>query len=234
MGLKLRQAFIKRIWTIYVMELIIVILGITIAFQVQVIYEDKQDRRQEQIALERLHNENELNLEEFESLMPYRINMEQNTRILHLMLDTPLANNPDSLAKYLFPLQRISTPDLPEESMDYYLNGNFRQRNLDLGRELQKLKGLYLELKELTGHYWEKKSAYFYNPVKSQVDFSNRRIISLERINSLSFRNDLWSLFLDEIEQNRLYKESYDQLVEVQYLTEQLLQKDKKTPSVTP
>ena len=223
MGLKLRQRIKQRLWSIYLMELLIVILGITIAFQVQVIYEDKQDRNREITALERLHNENDLNLTEFESLMPYRMNMEQNTRMLQIMLDSPFGNNRDSLSTYLFTLQRVSTPDLPEESMEAYLNGNFKLRNQDLSRELQKLKGLYLELKELTSHYWEKKNEYFYNPIKDEVDFTRRQIVSTQKLRSLSFKNDLWSLFLDEIEQNRLYKESYDQLITVQELTEQTL-----------
>jgi len=221
--MKLRQGRRKWLWSVYFMELIIVILGITIAFQVQVIYENKQDLRTEVATLERLYNENELNLTEFESLMPYRINMEQNTRILQILLDSPFSTNRDSLANYLFTLQRVSTPDLPEASMDAYLNGNFKLRNQTLARELQKLKGLYLELKELTSHYWEKKNEYFYNPIKGEVDFTTSQIISIEKLNSLSFKNDLWSLFLDEIEQNRLYKESYDQLIEVQTLTETTL-----------
>ena len=182
MGLKLRQRIKQRLWSIYLMELLIVILGITIAFQVQVIYEDKQDRNREITALERLHNENDLNLTEFESLMPYRMNMEQNTRMLQIMLDSPFGNNADSLSNYLFTLQRVSTPDLPEESMEAYLNGNFKLRNQDLSRELQKLKGLYLELKELTSHYWEKKNEYFYNPIKDEVDFTQRQIISTEKL----------------------------------------------------
>ncbi len=205
------------------MELMIVILGISIAFQVQVIYEDNQNARRELIALERFQSENELNLSEFESLMPYRINMEQNTRILHMILDSPFATNPDSIANYVFTLQRISTPDLPTGAMDGYLKGNHDQRNPELEREMQSLKALYAELKELTSHYWEKKTAYFYNPIKSEVDFSKQQVLSTDKFTSISFRNDLWSLFLDEIEQNRLYKESYDKLIHVQSLTEQAL-----------
>ncbi|GEM_PF-4199176 len=205
------------------MELMIVILGISIAFQVQVIYEDNQNARRELIALERFQSENELNLSEFESLMPYRINMEQNTRILHMILDSPFATNPDSIANYVFTLQRISTPDLPTGAMDGYLKGNHDQRNPELEREMQSLKALYAELKELTSHYWEKKTAYFYNPIKSEVDFSKQQVLSTDNFTSISFRNDLWSLFLDEIEQNRLYKESYDKLIHVQSLTEQAL-----------
>ncbi len=205
------------------MELMIVILGISIAFQVQVIYEDNQNARRELIALERFQSENELNLSEFESLMPYRINMEQNTRILHMILDSPFATNPDSIANYVFTLQRISTPDLPTGAMDGYLKSNHDQRNPELEREMQSLKALYAELKELTSHYWEKKTAYFYNPIKSEVDFSKQQVFSTDKFTSISFRNDLWSLFLDEIEQNRLYKESYDKLIHVQSLTEQAL-----------
>jgi hypothetical protein len=209
------------------MELIIVILGISIAFQVNVVYEDNQAARRQLVALERFYLENELNLSEFESLMPYRINMEQNTRILHILLDSPYATNQDSIANYVFTLHRVSTPDLPIGAMNAYLNSNYEKRDLELEREMQSLKALYAELQELTSHYWQKKTDYFYNPIKSEVDFSNQRVVHTEKLTSLSFRNDLWSLFLDEIEQNRLYKESYDKLVHVQTLTEEALSKRK-------
>jgi len=215
----LRGKIRGKILSIYTMELIVVILGITIAFQAQVYYENKVERKQEKNAIEKLRLENEINLEEFESLQGYRASMEQNTRVLLTILDSPFGNNADTLANYLFDLQRISTPDLQEESMGFYLNSNFTYDRPELSEELISLRNLYQELKDLTDHYWEKKTKYFFDYLKDEVDFVNREVLSTKKLNSIEFRNDIWSLFLDEIEQNRLYKESYDRLLKVQSLT---------------
>ncbi len=220
MGIMLRNKLRGRIISIYTMELLIVILGITIAFQVQLYYEGNVEERLEESAIQKLYLENELNLSEFESLQAYRVNMEQNTRILLAILDSPFKNNVDSLSNYLFDLQRISTPDLQEQSMNFYLNSNFTINESALAEELISLRNLYQELKDLTDHYWEKKSKYFFDYLKDEVDFANRQILSIQKLSSLEFRNDIWSLFLDEIEQNRLYKESYDMLIKVQELTD--------------
>ena len=227
MGIMLRSKIRGRILSIYTMELLIVILGITIAFQVQVYYEGKVEKRLEQSSIQKLYLENELNLDEFESLQAYRLNMEQNTRILLAILDSPFKQNKDSLANYVFDLQRISTPDLQEQSLSYYLNSSFTGDEEELAAELITLRNLYQELRDLTNHYWDKKTKYFFDYLKDEVDFSNRQILSTNKLSSLEFRNDIWSLFLDEIEQNRLYKESYDRLIIVQELTEAALSSKK-------
>ena len=189
----LRNKIKARMLTIYTMELLIVILGISIAFQVQVYYEGKVQERQEQSAIQKLYLENELNLSKFESLQAYRFNMEQNTRILLAILDTPFKSNKDSLSNYIFDLQRISTPDFQEQSMDFYLSSSLNENESEL----------------------------------DEVDFANRRIISTSKLSSLEFKNDIWSLFLDEIEQNRLYKDSFDRLILVQDLTRAALNSKK-------
>ena len=227
MGLMLRNKIKARMLTIYTMELLIVILGISIAFQVQVYYEGKVQERQEQSAIQKLYLENELNLSKFESLQAYRFNMEQNTRILLAILDTPFKSNKDSLSNYIFDLQRISTPDFQEQSMDFYLSSSLNENESELDEELIALRNLYNELSELTAHYWDKKTKYFFDFLKDEVDFANRRIISTSKLSSLEFKNDIWSLFLDEIEQNRLYKDSFDRLILVQDLTRAALNSKK-------
>lgn len=223
----LRHKVKARILSIYTMELLIVILGITIAFQVQVYYERKLEVKQQKGAIEKLSLENQINLDEFQSLQGYRLNMEQSTRALLAVLDSPFGNVPDSIANHLFDLQRIFTPEFQVQSMNFYLNNNFTDQKTQLSEELISLRNLYQELNDITNHYWDKKTKYFFDYLKDEVDFAKRRIISMNKISSLEFRNDIWSLFLDEIEQNRVYKESYDRLVRVQELTEAALSQKK-------
>jgi hypothetical protein len=227
MGIMLRNKVKARMLTIYTMELLIVILGISIAFRFQVYNEGVIEERHEQSAIQKLYLENELNLAKFESLQAYRFNMEQNTRILLAILDSPFKANKDSLSNYIFDLQRISTPDFQEQSMDFYLSSSLNESESELDEELIALRNLYNELGELTEHYWDKKTKYFFDYLKDEVDFANREIISTSKLSSLEFRNDIWSLFLDEIEQNRLYKDSFDRLILVQDLTEAALNSKK-------
>lgn len=187
----LRNKIKARMLTIYTMELLIVILGITIAFQAQVYYERTVEERQEQSAIQKLYLDNELNLTKFKSLQAYRFNMEQNTRILLAILDSPLKANEDSLSNHIFDLQRISTPDFQVQSMDFYLSSSLNESESELDEELIALRNLYNELSDLTEHYWDKKTKYFFDFLKNEVDLANRRIISTAKLSSLEFRNDI-------------------------------------------
>ncbi len=60
----------------YVIEIFLMIFGITIAYQFNVYYEDKKDDKLEIAAIEKLHTENDSNIEEFKSLVDNRLKLE--------------------------------------------------------------------------------------------------------------------------------------------------------------
>ena len=64
------------------------IFGITIAYQFNVYYEDKKDDKLEIAAIEKLHTENDSNIEEFKSLVDNRLKLEEDTRQLARILFT--------------------------------------------------------------------------------------------------------------------------------------------------
>lgn len=209
-------------WKIYLMELAIVIVGITIAYQVNIYYEKGLNRQLELTAIENLHKENEINLAEFRSLESYRIRISSETRRVVTLLRQKRVVK-DSVEAHLFKLVQTSTPDLQHEASNFYLNSNYSNANLKLKNELLTLKTYLQELMSVSSGYQQSKSEDFFKFLRDAVDFPARKIVDMDKITSLEFKNILWNQGSGEIELNRLYKQATEKLQEVQNLVEQIL-----------
>lgn len=213
-------------WKVYLMELVIVIVGITIAYQVNIYYEKGLNRQLELTAIENLHKENEINLAEFRSLENYRIRISSETRrVVTLLRQKHIVK--DSVEAHLFKLVQTSTPDLQHEASNFYLNSNYSNANLELKNELLTLKTYLQELMSVSSGYQQSKSEDFFKFLRNAVDFPARKIVDMDKITSLEFKNILWNQGSGEIELNRLYKQATEKLREVQNLVEQILKEAK-------
>lgn len=224
--MRLLRLLQKFNWKIYLMELVIVIVGITIAYQVNIYYEKGINRQLELTAIENLHKENQINLEEFKSLEAYRKRISSETRSVFQLLGKQSIIK-DSIEAHLFYLVQTSTPDLQQEASNFYLNSNYSNANLELKNELLTLKTYLQELMSLSNGYQQRKSEDFFKYLRDAVDFPARKVVNMDKLNSLEFKNILWNQGSDEIELNRLYKQASEKLTEVQGLVEQIL-KDAK------
>ena len=215
--------FIQKInWKIYLMELVIVILGITIAYQLNIVYEDRVNHKLELSALENLKKENEINLEEFESLELYRERITDRTvKLGKLLKNPPLVK--DSVENYLFSLVQTSTPDLQHEASNFYLSSNYSNRYLVVKNEVLTLKTYLQEFTEMSNGYKEKKSDVFMHYLRDAVDFDQKKVVNLKKIASLEFKNIIWNQGSDEYELNRLYNQAFDQLKMVQFKVDSIL-----------
>ena len=215
--------FIQKInWKIYLMELVIVILGITIAYQLNIVYEDRVNHKLELSALENLKKENEINLEEFESLELYRERITDRTvKLGKLLKNPPLVK--DSVENYLFSMVQTSTPDLQHEASNFYLNSNYSNRYLVVKNEVLTLKTFLQEFTEMSNGYKEKKSDVFMHYLRDAVDFDQKVVVNLNKIASLEFKNIIWNQGSDEFELNRLYNQAFDQLKMVQFKVDSIL-----------
>lgn len=224
--MRLQRLLKKLNWKIYLMELIIVIVGITIAYQVNIYYEKGINRQLELTAIENLRKENQINLEEFKSLEAYRKRISSETRSVFQLLGKQDVIK-DSVEAHLFYLVQTSTPDLQQEASNFYLNSNYSNANLALKNELLTLKTYLQELLTISEGYKERKSQDFMLFLRDAVDFPQRKVVDMKKVKSLEFKNILWNQGSDEIELNRLYKQASEKLTEVQSLVEQIL-KDAK------
>lgn len=208
------------------MELFIVILGITIAYQVNVIYERGINQRLELNAIENLRQENEINIAEFNSLDTYRKRITEKSERLFVLLRKEEPLSKDSAEAYIFRLVQTATPDLQQEASNFYLSSNYGNLNLELKNELLTLKTYLQELIEMSEGYKQRKSGEFMTFLRDAVDFDKKEVVDIDKLRSLSFKNILWNQTADEYELNRLYKQATKKLNEVQVLVESILKEN--------
>ena len=209
----------------YLIEIFIVIFGITVAYQLNVYYEDKKDLKLEDAAIEKLKAENESNISSFESMIEDRFTMEDDTRQLARILFSGGNLQEDSISHYLFDINRTYKPILQYEGLNFYLNTNYTNKNTDLKNELITLKNYYLELRDLVQYYVRMKEKYYSEFLVSEVDFGEERIISLEKIKSVEFKNLVVNLLSNEIDLNALFEEAYQKALDVGVLIDEKLGK---------
>ncbi|MHA7102832.1 hypothetical protein [Roseivirga pacifica] len=220
--MRLKRLFQNRNTKAYLMELVIVILGISIAYQVNNYKERIVNNRLEQNALLNLQKEIQINIDEFESLAAYREGITQETTNFQKALQQD-AISKDTAQKYLFKLVRTSTPDLQHQATTSYLASNYGTTNISLKNELLALQTYLQELTAISEAYNKLKAEDFVKYLRDEVDFSNTVIVSMNKINSLEFRNIIWNQLGYEVELNRLYKLSEEQLLKVEQSIELLL-----------
>lgn len=213
---KLRQ----RDVFIYVMEVLLIIFGITVAYQLNIFYEDKKDMQLEIAAIEKLHSENEVNLTTFESMIDERLQLEVDTRQLARILFSGGNLAEDSISHYLFDINKTYKPLFQIEAINFYLNTNYTNKNSDLKSELISIKSNYLELRDVVDYYVRMKEKYYSDFLITEVDFGEERIISEEKIKSVEFKNLIINLLANEQRLNELFDRAYglalglDELIE--------------------
>lgn len=201
----------------YSMELVIVIVGITAAFQLQIYNEKRVNRQIEINSLSNLKKEIEINIEEFQSLEEYREDITSHSmKLLEALTSGPITN--ELASEHLFKLVRTSTPDLQNQATQAYLESNWSYTNIELKNELLLLQTQLQELQELSSGYKDRKQSKFMDFLFSEVDFPAFTIISMKAINSLTFKNIIWNQTSDEYELNRLYDLASAQLHKVDSL----------------
>ena len=207
----------------YLMEIFIVIFGITVAYQLNVYYEDKKDLRLEKAAIEKLQSENDKNLEFFEDIIDDRLKLEDDTRELARILFSGGNLEDDSISHYLFDINRTHKPNLQTEALNFYLNTNYTNKNSDLKSELITLKSYYQQLKDVVDYYVRMKEKYYSDFLVTEVDFGEERIISLDKIKSVEFKNLVVNLLSNELELNNLFDLAYGQCAKLdELITEKL------------
>ena len=210
-------------WKSYVMELAIVILGISIAYQLNIVYEKSVNQKLEMTAIKNLQKEIEINIAEFISLQEYRTRITKDSRSLLNLLKGPKGISIDSANKYIFRLVQTSTPDLQQEAANFYLNSNYSSSNIELKNELLTLKTYFAELLSLSEGYTGRKESGFKKLLWSSADFPERKVTNLKMINSLEFKNTIWDQTSDEYELNRLFDQAFEELRKIQTYTHQLI-----------
>lgn len=195
-------------------ELVIVILGIFIAFQLTLIGSNKSEKLQYLELVTNVKLENEKNAEEFEELRNYRIKTVALTDSLLRLLNSPETAPKDSIRYFIFSLYRISTLDLQQQALRNLINSTLSVSEHNLKNEAIRLKALYDEWLLSSNEFIEFiefKQNKFYRYLYDDIDFTKGEILNFKTIYSLRFKNNIWEIRGSEREQTRLYNEAFEQ-----------------------
>lgn len=221
-GTSRRLAKIKKADVItYTIEIFIVIFGITVAYQLNVLYEDSKDLKLEKAAIEKVRTELELNITEFDKLIDERLELIKNENQLaqilysggYLYAEDDLENQ--EISKYLFAINKTYKPNLQFEGLNYYINTNYTTSNSDLKNSLLTLKNKYVALKEVAQYHTSMKEKYYNDFLIKDVDFGLQKVVNYERIKSIEFKNLILNLIENEIELNRLLEEANNIAIDI-------------------
>lgn len=204
-GKKLR----RRDIFIYLMEVVLIIFGITVAYQLNVFYENKKDGTLEISAIEKVYSENATNLITFESIIDERLQLEEDTRQLARILFSGGNLAEDSISHFLFDINKTYKPIFQVEAINFYLNTNYTDKHTELKSELIILKGTLLELRDVVEFYVRMKEKYYNDFLVTEVDFGEERIISDKKIKSVEFKNLVINLLSNEQTLNELFDKAY-------------------------
>lgn len=207
----------------YLMEVLLIIFGITVAYQLNVFYDGKKDLQLEKSAIGKVHNENETNMAYFESTIEERHLLENDTRELARILFSGGNLEDFYIDQYLFSINKVVKPVVQLEAVNFYLNTNYTNRNSDVKSELITLKSKYLELRDVVDTYLRLKEKYYSDFLVSEVDFGEERILKYDKIKSVEFKNLVVNLLAIEQELNKLFNESYARSIDLDELIERKL-----------
>ena len=178
------------------MELLIVVVGVSIAFQLNVWNDERKSAETEKYLLQNFSSENQLNKIEIDTtLLNLNYTIEANPSLISkLKVQDP---NMDSVRIIMGRLYTISWPDITSTHLNNYL-GHESGTSL-LKEEMLVLKTHYISVDELIDVYIQQKQEKYFDYLSDAVDMTDGlRVINKEKLLNVKFRNNLLIIYYYE------------------------------------
>lgn len=212
---KYPNGFKNQNWLGFFIELIIVIVGITIAFYLQKASVKKEEERVQEIRTANLKREIELNLEYLDGVDSSRKVVDGAFSGFIGYLDKHIGEedlNLDTLSSYWVECFSTSSFEIQHNQLSHYLSDPGSFKDIGLESELVKLENIIINTDHLEKFYVERKVNRVIDPVLGSIDFANQTVLKVEPFNSRVYYNDV--LIVSSIEHQRSlhFKELLNQL----------------------
>jgi len=187
----------------YLGELFIVVIGISIAFQLNVWNDSRKNRQLEKDLLQSFMIENQLNQEEIDSsLIRVQQAIESNLKLIEVLKSKK--PNRDSIRLQLSILYQISWPELTTTHLENFLI--FNSTNTQLREEMLVLKTGYDGQKELIKTYIEQKQLKYFDFLSDAVDMTSMlEIVDEDKLFSVQLRNNIMVISAYEVSLKEIY-----------------------------
>ena len=204
-------------------EIILVMIGILLALQVNNWNEDRKVRNNEIVLLEKLQEENTVNLKSIEGYVEYRQKIPKTLENFIELLETnDIKSIEDTIKDYILEILQSSTHTFAQSNLINYINThNFENSNLS--KELVTLEFYQNDLEIVSDKGLEVKLNNIFQALENDIDFNSLEIASYSTLKSLKFKNKLILLSSIEDEISFQFNQTYKQMIKVDSLiTERL------------
>jgi len=201
----------KQNWMAYIIELIIVILGVSVAFQLNVRKSQFDEKSMKNYLTNNLIAENQTNLDEFNLLSSFRKDSEDEVKVLlNLLVSNNLELNKYKIENSIISIINIREEPIQTAYLEAYLNNYLEDYTLNT--ELLKLKSTFQELIGHRKRYYDWKKEHLWEYLIEDIDLVNNKILSFEKIGKIQFRNSLMFLLALEKGQEMLHRLAIEQM----------------------
>lgn len=211
---RLRTALQRQDWLAYLIELVIVVLGITIAYQLNVYQQHSSEQKMKAALLENLRVENQRNYEELHLIKSKSPHLSlKMQRLIELLEKEEIAYNTstsltklelDTINQFLHLVKRRSYYVMRDSYLTTYLNFMSKTGVDQLSNELFNLQSLYKELGMGVANIIDYKNQKLLDYLDGAFDRSSNSY-SLSSLRNNSFRNKVMMLTIMENEQQRIF-----------------------------
>lgn len=188
-------------WKSILIEFIILVLGITIAYQLNIRQEKQGILLDQEQLLFNIYLENQNNLKEYDRLIEYRLELDSVLWVFYKGLKAP---DSSKIIQNLPLIMRSSVMGFHQKYLSAYLADKTRHKNPKLTKELILLEEQMAGLEENSNLIFQHKLDHFYDYLKSHIDFYSEEIIHLEAFAKLEFRNEVFLMM--ELEESLNYQ----------------------------
>ena len=172
-------------------EILLVVLGILIALGINNWNEDNKSKKNERVLIQKLQEENNVNIESIEIDTLYRKELPEITNEFNLFLKrTDLENHEDSIQDYLAEIFRSTSYSFTQSNLINYINVHNSEFS-ELNRELSTLQSLQNDLQTVSEKGIDIKIKNLFETLQDDVDFNTLEIVSYDTLKSLKFRNNI-------------------------------------------
>ncbi|MCD2260282.1 DUF6090 family protein [Psychroserpens luteolus] len=207
-------------------EILLVVIGILIALGINNWNENLKAQKNEKVLLQKLQEENRLNLDDLNSDYEYRENLDQTLENFNVFLASDsIENQQAKLKNYLADIFRSTSYTFTQTNLINYINLHDDSFS-ELNKELSELKIMEYDLQTISEKGIDIKINNFFEALKDDVDFNTLHIESFETLKSLGFRNNIVIIQSIESEISYQFNNTINQIKKVDALISSRLNKD--------
>ena len=192
-------------------EVILVVIGILIALQINNWNENRKYNKNNTLMLQQLLEENKVNYLKLKDDKDYRDSLGTKlNRLVTFIKEKDIVKNENKLKFHLLPLFQSTSYTFSENYLKRYINSNEQEHSI-LTRELIQLLTNQNDLTYISEKSLESRFENFYDVLVKDLDFQTFEIKSFELLKSFEFRNKIIMLSIIEKEVENQFNQTIKQ-----------------------